>query len=623
MTSTTKKVGPIRAGVVGPFLIISVVIGLYFTFLFDQNLRWAFEYVGTQVNGAEVDIGRIKTSFIHASFLAENIEVTNPKEPARNTFVIKKIEFKLLWDALLRAKFVMDLAQMTGIEADTERKTPGRVLPPGKPGEQGYLKKLVLEKAKEQFDKTGLSNLASVLKGFDPSKQLKQLTNLQSLKRIEELSTQLSVKQKEWTKSLTALPSDQQMNQLKGRISSIHVGGNPQQAQKGIQDAAGALKDAQSQVSSVTSRTASIQSDVASFQRSVSEVDSLIEADKRAQEKMMKLPDVSSKSLSGQLFGDDLMNKVQEAEKYKKMADQYMASRPKKEKEPERKRGEGRTYAFGRPNSYPAFWLKKMSIESRATEGPNMGDVSGELLNLTTDQRAIGKPATLEVRGNFPARQIQGVQILAKLDHLQEPGKDSILLSIATYPVANRMLTQSDSFKLGLKSALGKSNLSFTLFGEEVHVLSKNEFRNSTYDVSSNQELLNSLLIQATSNLPVLTIDAEAKGHWDSLAWSVDSNLGAALANALKGQLNEKLAAARKQIETMIHDQVGSKKAMLTQNVNSVTSSITSQINAKKQQAEQTQAMAQHKLDEAKQKAAAAAAPAKKAVNQVKKKFGF
>ena len=51
-----KKKGPIRFEAIIPVLVISIITFAYFSYYFDRHLKSLFEYVGTQANGAEVNI---------------------------------------------------------------------------------------------------------------------------------------------------------------------------------------------------------------------------------------------------------------------------------------------------------------------------------------------------------------------------------------------------------------------------------------------------------------------------------------------------------------------------------------------------------------------------------------
>ena len=65
MTTSTDKTpkkkkakGPIRFEAVIPALILTLLVGGYFKIFFDGHVRRLMEYVGTQVNGAEVKVSQ-------------------------------------------------------------------------------------------------------------------------------------------------------------------------------------------------------------------------------------------------------------------------------------------------------------------------------------------------------------------------------------------------------------------------------------------------------------------------------------------------------------------------------------------------------------------------------------
>jgi hypothetical protein len=96
--------------------------------------------------------------------------------------------------------------------------------------------------------------------------------------------------------------------------------------------------------------------------------------------------------------------------------------------------------------------------------------------------------------------------------------------------------------------------------------------------------------------------------------------LGSALAGAVSGLLGEKLAAAKAQINKLIQEKVGGKRAELTKNATQASSAVTGQIQAKQKQADGLRDMAQGKLEEAKKKASA---PVQNSVNNARKKLKF
>src|SRR5205085_680117 len=105
--------------------ILIAIIGVYFMLFFDGNLRRGLEYAGSHINGAEVDVGRVSTSFTGARLEIDNIQVTDKEHPERNTIQLGSIKFQMSWDALLRAKILVKEASILDIQALMPRKSPG------------------------------------------------------------------------------------------------------------------------------------------------------------------------------------------------------------------------------------------------------------------------------------------------------------------------------------------------------------------------------------------------------------------------------------------------------------------------------------------------------------------
>src|SRR5690242_20235103 len=107
-----KKKGPIRFEAIIPVLVLSLITFAYFSYYFDRHLKTLVEYVGTQANGAEVNVDSIKTSFLKGSFDMNRLQVTDKERPTHNALEIENMHFQYLWDALLRMKFVVEDASI-------------------------------------------------------------------------------------------------------------------------------------------------------------------------------------------------------------------------------------------------------------------------------------------------------------------------------------------------------------------------------------------------------------------------------------------------------------------------------------------------------------------------------
>jgi len=122
-----KKKGPIRFEAVIPFTIVVALVTAYYALFFDSNLRKAFELASSWGYGAEVNIGELTTSIKKASVNIKGIQVTDIDQVDHNALEIAEIRFALNWDALLRAKVVINDATIENIRLNSPRKTPGKI----------------------------------------------------------------------------------------------------------------------------------------------------------------------------------------------------------------------------------------------------------------------------------------------------------------------------------------------------------------------------------------------------------------------------------------------------------------------------------------------------------------
>ena len=174
----TKAKGPFRWEAIAPALIILLIIALYMIFFFDQHLKRVIEIGGTHANGAEVNIDDLKLSFLDLSLKINRIQVTDKEKPTHNLLEIGKIHFNLLGDAILRAKMVVETAEILEIQVDSKRKYAGRVLPKKQnegPGLASQAKEAALDEIKSRYNDNVLGDIAELLEGGDAKTQLNNL----------------------------------------------------------------------------------------------------------------------------------------------------------------------------------------------------------------------------------------------------------------------------------------------------------------------------------------------------------------------------------------------------------------------------------------------------------------
>lgn len=612
-----KPKGPIRTEAVVPAIILTVLIGVYFTMFFDGHLRRGMEYVGTQVNGAEVNIGYLSTSFFGASLDMGKIQVTDKNKPERNIVQVGQIKFKMLWDALLRAKVVVDEASILNIEALAPRKSPGYVVPPpppGKPGE-GALEKAqaqVMEQTQKKLNKNFLGDIASVLGGTDPKDQLKNLQgNLKSDARIKELEKELKEKQAKWDKQIKELPKPEELKQYETRVKALKFDvNNPIELAKNLKEADKIIKEADAKVKQVEQTTKDVNGEVNTYTQAYKDLEKMVEQDVADMQKRFKIPSLDPKEFSQQLFMGMIEQKLVSVRKYVEMARKYappkLTAEQKKAKAEEQlvppKRGDGRNFRFPITTGYPLFWLKHAAISSELGQSELSGNIKGEILNLTTDQPFIGKPTKILLAGDFPKQKVMDVDADITLDHTTDIAKDSMRVTVGNFPTGEYKISDSDDVRLKIDESGGSSQLVAALVNNEITMDVKNQFKEVKWVTEAKNKQVKDIIEAVLKGIPLVTVDAQVRGSFEDFSLHIQSNLGEELAQGFQAQLKAKIAEAQAALRKSIDDKIGAQKNKLKEEMDKTIGNLTKNLNGKKEEVDKAIKDAKAQADGAKGK---------------------
>jgi uncharacterized protein (TIGR03545 family) len=633
-----KAKGPIRWEAILPVTIVFLLIWAYFFFFFDMHLRHALQKVGTNANGAEVDIASIRTSFWHASLDINRIEVTNALLPTHNKIQIGKMVWKMRWDALLRGKIDIVNASVLEIALGVPRARPGFVVPPEPPppanSKFASMKHEALENVQKEFSKNVLGDVAGLLNGGDPAAQLKSVEGqLKSTGKVKELEAALQVKQKEWKERIDKLPKSKELEAMQIRIKKVKVDGfkSPMEVQESVKEIEAIYKDIDSKYKEVKSTSDALNSDVNTYKNSITELEAQVKQDVKDLESRLKIPKLDVETLSRALFGNEVFGKVKQAEFYMDKARSMMPPKKTAEEKAEYKaptaheREKGKTYKFGRANAYPLFWLEKAEISSKAIAGADLsGNLDGKIVDLTDNPPVLGRPTVLSFQGDFPAQKISGVSGVLTVDHTTENPLEKLNLKVASFPVSGKQLVSSPEVKLGFDSAVAKTAFNVELRGKSLNLATNSEFKEIRYLVEAKQPILADILKGATNDVPRVTLDASVTGEWTSPKFKIDTNLARELEKAFEKQIQAKINEAKAKLQKLIDDQIGKQKEKLQAEFNKVQSQITGQL--KDKQAEIDKFKTQ--LDKAKSDAVGSQkkgleTQGKKTLEDLKKKFKF
>jgi uncharacterized protein (TIGR03545 family) len=565
-----KPIGPVRTEAVVPAAVVLGLIYAYFFFFFDAHLRRGMEFVGSRVHGAEVNIADIDTSFWGASFRLAGLEVTDKEKPERNLFQVGEIRFQMLWDALLRAKFVVEDASVLDIRAYTPRRHPGFVLPPPPPDDgNGLIARVqnqVWQQTKERINENFLGDIAQVVGGVDPKEQLQSIqADLKSSQRLEQLEAELTSKRAEWEKRIKELPRPQAVKDLEAKIKALNLNTkNPAELARNLRQAKEILGEAEGLVKRVDDTQRDLSTDLNNYTNAVSNLRGFVEQDIQDLQKRLQIPSIDPKEFSTQLFLGMVSDRVASLRKYVALARRYMPPKKTEEQKAEeraeailpRARGEGVVFNFPITKGYPLFWLKKAAVSSEINQSEWAGKVSGQILDLTTSPAELGRPLKVLLAGDFPKQRIHGFDFNATLDHTGEVARASVVASVKSFPVAELLFSDSPSVRFGLEKATAASRLEAKLADQELDIRIGGEFREPKFLLEAKSKPVQEILESVLRGIPRVTMQAGVRGSWDSFGVNIDSNLGRELSAGFQKQLQSKLAEGKARIQAFVDEKI-------------------------------------------------------------------
>lgn len=569
-----KKKGPLRLEAIVPIAIVFALFFIYFKFFFDHHLKKLMELGGTYANGAEVNISGLSTSFLNASLDIRNIEVTNKEVPQQNILQIGGVQFKAHWDALLRGKIMIPLASVSDIMMNTPRRHPGKVLPVKKSSESGVesIKSSALAVTNKVLEGSLFADLAAIAQSGDYKTKLKEMEgNLKTSQFIQKMENELKEKEKIWKDRIEKLPQKEEIKKIEDRIKALKIDSkDPKSILTTAQEAESIYKEIDSKYKIIKSTSGELSGDLKTYQNLYSDIKKYVDEDINDLEGKLGIPSLNPKDLAMRVFGRQFASQIYRAEKYMRLAREYMPP-PKKDRKQTtltpHERQVGKNYKFRITTGYPKLWIQKMHVNSKATTNGFSGTISGDILNVTDDPKSVAQPMEAKLAGEFPNSQMYGILIHAVVDHRTESPKEYGTLKIGSFPLKDILLSQSSDVTYGFQQATGASELKVELIDEGVSLNFNATFDKIAYLIDAKSAKVKEMLSNISNSLGALTLNGTAKGPWSNLDLDLNSNIGDRLQEALKQEVNRQVSELKEKLRKEVMEKVEAQKQKLMSQV--------------------------------------------------------
>lgn len=651
-----KKQNPIRFEAIIPFLIVTGLLYLYTTLFFDAHLKSALQLAGYHTVGAEVNIENLSTSFFSASIHIQNIELTNPEKPSHNSLQIGDVQFGVLWDALLRGKIVINVIAVEGVAIDVKRRSPGRVKPPSPPSpKDDALAKALLENKNKALgivadknDTNALGGLARILKGeANQDEVINQVkSQLVTETRVTEVDLFLKQKQADWQNRISQLPSAQDFKKIELDVAKIQTENfkTPAEVQTSVNQFQAALKELENHIKSIEQANLALNADTKSINQEIKSIDKAIQSDLDQLKSFLSVPKLDLKDVMHSLIMSNIQPYLAKVGYYRDLAANYMPPNLGKKEAPDkielamqpRPRANGTTYEFGKVGGYPLFWIQRVTLSSKANESRGVGDLKGEIFDITSNQALIQKATRITFKGDFPSLKWNSLSFDGQFDNRKKESQIDYRLGLLQYPVGAQNLLSSNDIKVTMQPATARfeSEGSLKAF-KDLKLQFKKSISNVGFEIESSNPMAKQSLERVFSEIADFGFNASIEGGLPHLTYRFDSDFGRKLEQGLGKEVSRLLAQYKAQAEKEIRAKLESEQQKITQQAKALENQIKKQVNDIKTMADsekrkvesqkvalenQVKKQVDQKTQEEKKKIEA---EVNKAKDQLKKKFGL
>lgn len=555
------KKGPVLATLFAVLLIWAFVF-----FFFDPLLKQGLIAGGQAAAGAKVEIASLRSKWLKGTLELKGVAVADRERPMTNLVELSRVAFHLDTSAAVRGKGVVREAALEGLRLGTARKTSGAIRNPPPPSKLTAAIQRQIAPAKAAAIEVK-SNAAGEV---DAAK-------LEGLKKLDETKAKVKEIEERWKgKENEAKAIEKEAKEIADSLKAI--GGRD--ILKKAQAAASAQQRLKALIARVEAQKAQAQADIAEAQALVRQADELRRKDLNGLLAAAGLPTLDSSDLAKRLLGAQTASRLTSALRWMRWARERAAARKAANPPPPARRA-GSNIEFPRAHSYPQYLLENAKI-SGTLDGVLGGalDLQGVLDGVTSNPRLYGKPATLTLTGASASGTAS--KLAARLDQQNEPVGVTLGIDASGLSLAGSTLGDGDvggTLTKGFASVQGK--ISST--GDEWNGLIM--VRASQLEVEPKVALSGAagpLVSDALKSLTGFQVRIAISGREDDLKLAFSSNIGEAVAAAMRKAVSGQLEAQRKVLEAKLAALYGDKAKDARASVDGLTAKLLGPLDAQK-----------------------------------------
>lgn len=389
----------IRWKYLGPRLLVVACIFCFLTYGVDPLLRWSLVSTGQTVTGSKVDLTSVRASLTGGSISLSGVEVADPRRPDHNLVEADELMLDLDMGSLLRQKYEVRTARLTGLKVNTDRESDGAL------------------KGSKWFDKPGGDNAKKV------ARWLAKLSGKLGQSILDEFETVQLAREmsKRWPREYRQLES--RLEAARRRVGELKQLAQPREKNllANVQQFANLANELEKFKTELRQLEGEIKRLSDQPQRDKS---ALLEARKRDEariRKLARLATLDKQTLGQYMLGSEQAQWVGQVLEWVKWARKFA---PAKTEDFRAKRSRGRDIVFDGVQQRPDFLIRAMVLSGEFPLGREDIQFRGVATGITNQPRFYGFPTVINIQTSGKAE----IRVCGVLDRTKKRPVDRIVV---------------------------------------------------------------------------------------------------------------------------------------------------------------------------------------------------